>query len=84
MPAKVKGKHHQKIRETEIDGTNWVKEHWKSLMQNYRRTPYFEAIAALLEPLYLDQPDKHLAARMDQEGCDCCVRSTGEAQGRLV
>lgn len=27
VPVKVKGKHHQKIRETEIDGTDWVKEH---------------------------------------------------------
>ncbi|MES2888866.1 MAG: WbqC family protein [Pseudomonadota bacterium] len=61
VPVKVKGKYHQKIRETEIDGTDWAQEHWKSLVQNYRRAPHFEAIAVWLEPLYLDLPDNHLS-----------------------
>ncbi|MBT9463716.1 WbqC family protein [Hydrogenophaga sp.] len=60
VPVKVKGKYHQKIRETEIDGTDWAQEHWKSLAQNYRRAPHFEAIADWLEPVYLD-PDNHLS-----------------------
>ncbi|WP_422909277.1 WbqC family protein [Pseudomonas sp. MAC6] len=53
VPVLVKGKYHQKIRETEIDGTNWVAAHWKTLEQNYRRAPYFAEIASWLEPLYL-------------------------------
>ena len=37
VPVKVKGKYHQTIRETEIEGAQWAKDHWKALSQNYRR-----------------------------------------------
>ncbi len=56
VPVQVKGKYFQKINETQIDGTTWAAEHWKSLSQNYRRAPYFNEIAHWLEPLYLKQP----------------------------
>jgi hypothetical protein len=52
VPVRVKGKYHQKIRETEIDGSDWATEHWKTLAQNYRHAPHFEEIAAWLESLY--------------------------------
>ena len=61
VPVRVKGKYHQKIRETEIEGTDWANAHWKSLVQNYRRTPHFEEIAVWLEPLYLNEPPNHLS-----------------------
>jgi hypothetical protein len=54
VPVKVKGKYHQKIRETEIDGTAWAAAHWKALTQNYRRAPHFAEIAYWVEPLYLN------------------------------
>src|SRR5437868_10683524 len=41
VPVKVKGKYHQTIRETEIDGDDWLQTHWKALEQNYRRAPHF-------------------------------------------
>ncbi|MCW8276148.1 WbqC family protein [Pseudomonas sp. PCH199] len=53
VPVKVKGKYHQTIFETEIEGFDWASAHWKSLQQNYRRSPHFEEIGAWLEPLYL-------------------------------
>ncbi|MDG5467829.1 WbqC family protein [Deltaproteobacteria bacterium IMCC39524] len=52
VPVKVKGKYHQKIRETEIDGNDWCESHWKSISQNYRKANYYEEIAHLIEPLY--------------------------------
>lgn len=52
VPVKVKGKYHQTIRETEIDGEEWRENHWKALVQNYRRAPCFEEVAGLIEPLY--------------------------------
>lgn len=52
VPVRVKGKFHQSIRETEIDGSQWMETHWKSLCQNYRRSPHFLEISGLLEPLY--------------------------------
>lgn len=61
IPVKVKGKYHQTIRETEIDGTQWAKDHWKALSQNYRRAACFNEIAAWLEPLYLAEPPTHLS-----------------------
>jgi hypothetical protein len=52
VPVRVKGKYHQTIFETEIEGQDWAQVHWKSLQQNYRRTPNFEEISAWIEPLY--------------------------------
>jgi len=55
VPVRVKGKYHQKIKETELDGSDWASAHWKILTQNYRRADYYDEIAAWLEPLYLDE-----------------------------
>ncbi|WP_232429239.1 WbqC family protein [Burkholderia ubonensis] len=52
VPVKVKGKYHQSIRETEIDGADWAPLHWKRLQQNYARAPHFERYADELEALY--------------------------------
>lgn len=52
VPVKVKGKYHQAIRETEIDGTEWARKHWSALGHNYRKAPYFTEVMALLEPFY--------------------------------
>jgi hypothetical protein len=52
VPVKVKGKFHQSIRETEIDGNAWAQDHWKTLVLNYRRAPFFDEIASMVEPLY--------------------------------
>ena len=41
VPVVVKGKYHQKIRETEIDGSSWASAHWKTLALNYRGAPHF-------------------------------------------
>lgn len=62
VPVKVKGKYHQTIRETKIDGSDWAEKHWKTIAQNYRRAPHFEEVAALFEPLYRQQQYTHLSA----------------------
>ncbi len=61
VPVKVKGKYEQKIRETEIDGTDWAQAHWRSFCQHYKRTPYFTEIASLIELLYLEEPDMYIS-----------------------
>jgi hypothetical protein len=61
VPVLVKGRYHQKIRQTEIDGTDWAASHWKALVQNYRRAPHFSEIASWLEPLYLEQNFTHIS-----------------------
>lgn len=61
VPVKVKGKYTQAIYETEVDGVDWVDMHWKTLLQNYKRAPHFEEIAALLSPLYLERKFTHIS-----------------------
>ncbi|WP_295442936.1 WbqC family protein [uncultured Thiodictyon sp.] len=61
VPVVVKGKYHQKIRETEIDGTEWAATHWKTIVQSYRRAPYFTEIATWLEPIYLRESFDHIS-----------------------
>ena len=61
VPVKVKGKYHQKINQTEIDGDKWASMHWKSIKANYQRTPYFAEIAEWLMPLYLETPHHYLS-----------------------
>jgi len=61
VPVRVKGKYHQMIRDTEIDGGTWMKKHWQSLCQNYRRASHFDEIAAFVEPLYMQQEYTHLS-----------------------
>ncbi len=52
VPVKVKGKYYQTIRETEIADNNWQKTHWRMFEQNYKKSPHFEEISAILKPLY--------------------------------
>jgi hypothetical protein len=61
VPVMVKGKYYQKIRETEIDGADWSAAHWKSIVQNYKRTPHFDAVAAWLEPIYMGEAFTHIS-----------------------
>lgn len=55
VPVRVKGKYSQTIRETELDGESWAMDHWKALVQNYKRAPYFGEVGAWLEPIYLTE-----------------------------
>lgn len=61
VPVKVKGRYHQSIRETELDGTAWAEAHWRSLAQNYSRSRCFQEVAEWLQPLYLEGAFDHLS-----------------------
>lgn len=61
VPVLVKGKYHQTIRETQIQGTEWALNHWKTLAHCYRRSAHFESIAAWLEPIYRNSHHTHLS-----------------------
>lgn len=52
----TKGKYLQRINETEIDGNSWKSIHKKTIIQNYRKSPYFDKyIDWLIEKVY--EPD---------------------------
>lgn len=55
VPVLVKGKYHQKIRDTEIDDSDWAATHWGTLCQNYRKAAHFDEIANWLAPLYMNK-----------------------------
>lgn len=76
VPVLVKGKYHQKIRDTEIDGIDWAAVHWKALEQNYRRASHFSEIAEWLRPLYLDESFTHLS-RMNRRFIEAVCRYLG-------
>lgn len=61
VPVRVKGRYHQKIRATEIDGTDWASLHWKALVLNYKRARNFDEIASWLEPIYLGESFRYLS-----------------------
>lgn len=62
VPVKVKGRYHQTIRQTEIDGTKWSTTHWARLHQSYCPTPHFQTVRELIEPLYTMRKYTHLSA----------------------
>lgn len=62
VPVKAKGKYLQTIRETLIDGEDWSQTHWKTLVSNYRRAPYFAEVSSVLEPLFLGGTHSTLSA----------------------
>lgn len=61
VPVVVKGRYHQSILETEIDGSDWAARHWRTIEQNYRRATHFDAIAEWLRPIYLERSYTHLS-----------------------
>jgi hypothetical protein len=61
VPVLAKGKYHQTIRETQIDGTDWAEAHWKTLTQNYRRAQHFAEIATWLEPIYVNESYSYIS-----------------------
>lgn len=61
VPVRVKGRYHQTIRETEIDGDKWSKSHWNSFTQHYRRASHFTEVAEFIEPIYTQNQYTHLS-----------------------
>ena len=52
IPVKVKGRFHQKIRDTVVHDGKWSDRHWKAICLNYSRAPYFEATRYVFQDLY--------------------------------
>ena len=61
VPVKVKGKYYQKIRDTEIDGSAWKNNHWKTIKTNYCKAPFFKIFAERIENIYCFEEFTHLS-----------------------
>ena len=76
VPVKVKGKFHQSIRDVEIAGHKWAEKHWKTLNQNYLRSPYFKEVSSFLEPTFL-QYRHTLLSQLNRELIETVCRYLG-------
>jgi len=54
IPVIVKGKYHQKIRDTKIADHLWGKKHWAIIRQSYRNAKHFNEYKEIFEDLYLN------------------------------
>ena len=61
VPVDVKGKYLQTIRETKIHGNAWKENHWKTLKNNYGKTPFFCELEEDLKKIYLEEDFKYLS-----------------------
>ena len=52
IPVEVKGKFYQKINETFVSDKKWGEKHWKTIVANYTKTPYFKQYKDIFEDLY--------------------------------
>jgi hypothetical protein len=55
VPVQIKGKYHQPINQTLIDGRKWAHDHLKALEHNYSRAPNFKEIFSIVAPIYLNE-----------------------------
>ena len=51
----------QTIRETEVAADIWRAKHWKTLAQVYSKSPHFNEVKLLLEPLYMASSETMLS-----------------------
>jgi hypothetical protein len=61
IPVDVKGKYHQKIKDTVVSDPDWHHTHWKTIMHHYARYPYFEQYRSFFEDLYQHVPNPFLS-----------------------
>lgn len=53
IPVDVKGKYFQKINETTINDPSWAENHWRTIVHNYGKAPFFSQYKEIFEKLYL-------------------------------
>ena len=61
IPVQGKGKYFQKIKDTVVADDKWVGEHWRSIVHNYSKAPYFSEFRERFEELYLGPEEKFLS-----------------------
>lgn len=55
VPVSVKGKYLQKINETLVSEPNWGDKHWKSIVANYSKAPFFNNYKCIFEKIYTNK-----------------------------
>lgn len=61
IPVDVKGKYFQKINETTINDPAWAENHWRTIVHNYGKAPYFNQYKEVFEKIYLGNQETLLS-----------------------
>ncbi|HEY2799101.1 MAG TPA: WbqC family protein [Chthoniobacterales bacterium] len=62
IAVEVKGRYHQKIKDTVINDSDWARKHWATIVHSYSRAPHFSTYRELFENLYLGSEEKMLSS----------------------
>ena len=62
LSVPVGSKIHRPVREVQIPDSNWQEKHWKSIVSNYGRAPYFDEVSTVLQDVYLSEKFVSLSA----------------------
>jgi hypothetical protein len=52
VPVEVKGKYHQRIKDTLVSDRAWARSHWQTIQHSYARAPHFASYRDRLAELY--------------------------------
>lgn len=61
IPVEVKGNFFQKIKETKIADLKWREQHWKSLVHNYSKAPFFPEYKSRIEEAFMGCTEEFLS-----------------------
>jgi hypothetical protein len=61
IPVHTKGRYSQRIEETTISDPTWAKRHWDTIRRSYARAPFFDTVASVIEPLYMNPGSDRLS-----------------------
>lgn len=62
IPVNSKGKYFEPIKHITVSDASWGLQHWRTLVANYARAPYFSQYAGTFEQLFLELTDTRLSA----------------------
>jgi len=51
----------RRIRDVQIANFTWQAKHWKTLVTNYSKCPYFDEVSNWLKPIYLEEKFTYLS-----------------------
>lgn len=61
IPVDVKGKYFQKINETQVSDISWSLAHWKTIIQVYSKTKFFNEYRIIFDEFYAKNQEKYLS-----------------------
>lgn len=66
IPVQSKGNYNAPIDQIEVTGSQWARQHWQTISLSYRRAPFYDEIAPLLESAYKAAAEFKLLTEINQ------------------